>query len=145
VLPSQHTRLAAATTLLLLLIAGCSGQSFAPVEGTLSMNGRPLANVQVEFQPEANGPRSTGFTDQDGKFQLTTESQRPGAVVGMHRVVLYDTQIYDDKPPPGQKKERDIVPIRPARFPARYSEVAKTPLKKEVQSSPNSIELEVTP
>src|SRR5262249_40201826 len=121
-------------------------QALGPVEGTLKMNGKPLANVQVEFLPEANGPRSVGVTDPEGKYQLTTDDNRPGALVGTHRVVLNDLQIYDDKPlAPGEKMKRDIVPVRSPRFPARYSNAGNTPLKKEVKSSPNTIDLEVTP
>jgi hypothetical protein len=143
---ARRTCLATVTVFGLVTVYGCGGQMFGPVEGILKMNGKPLANVQVEFLPEANGPRSMGVTDPEGKYQLTTIDNRPGALVGTHRVVLSDLQIYDDKPlPPGEKMKRDIVPIRPARFSSRYSNAGNTPLKKEVKSSPNTIDLEVTP
>jgi hypothetical protein len=129
-----------------LTAGGCGGPSLGPVEGTLRMNGKPLANVMVEFLPEADGPRSSGVTDPEGKYRLKTIDDRPGAMVGTHRVVLNDLQIYDDKPPaPGEKKKKDIIPVRPSRLPPRYAEVANTPLKKEVHAAPNTIDLEVTP
>jgi hypothetical protein len=142
-----RTRLAGLAALIfwsLGAVSGCSrGPSLAPVEGTLKMNGKPLANVQVEFLPEINGPRSRGVTDKEGKYSLATDDQRAGAVVGSHRVLLYDLQAFDDKPPPGKKKDRDVVPVRPSRVPTRYTEVDNTPLKKEVRKEPNDIELEV--
>jgi hypothetical protein len=129
-----------------LLAAGCGGSTLSPVEGTLKMNGKPLANVQVEFLPEANGPRSTGVTDQEGRYRLRTDDQRTGALVATHRVVLTDLQIFDDSSPaPGEKGKRDILPVRPSRLPPRYANIANTPLKKQVQSGPNAIDLEVTP
>ena len=143
---TRPTALAVVAFFGMLAIPGCTGQSLGPVEGTLMMNGKPLANVQVEFMPEANGPRSTGVTNQEGKYRLATDDQRTGAVVGRQRIVLHDLQIYDDKPPaPGESPKRDIIPVRPSRFPPRYGNPASTPLKKEVKSSPNTIDLEVTP
>jgi hypothetical protein len=129
----------------LLALAGCSGNpSLGPVEGTLRMNGKPLANVQVEFLPEANGPRSTGVTDQDGHYTLTSNDQKPGAVLGSHRVLLYDLQVYDDKPAGHAKKDQDVTPVRSSRIPVQYTNTASTPLKKEVHKEPNTIDLEVT-
>jgi hypothetical protein len=135
---------AALTALGLLTLAGCGGNpSLGPVEGTLRMNGKPLANVQVEFLPEANGPRSTGVTDQDGHYTLTSNDQKPGAAVGSHRVLLYDLQVYDDKPVGRVKKDQDVTPVRPSRIPTQYANPALTPLKKEVSKEPNTIDLEV--
>jgi hypothetical protein len=130
----------------LLTAGGCGGSAPAPVEGTLRMNGKPLGNVQVEFLPEANGPRSTGVTDQTGHYTLTTLDGRPGALVGRHRVVLSDLGVYEDKAPaPGEKKKRDIALVRPSRLPAQYGDVTNTPLRKEVRAAPNTIDLEVSP
>jgi hypothetical protein len=138
-------RAVALTALGLLALASCSGSpSLGPVEGTLRMNGKPLANVQVEFLPESNGPRSTGVTDQAGHYTLTSYDQKPGAVVGNHRVLLSDLQVYDDKPAGHVKKDQDVTPVRSSRIPVQYSNTALTPLKKEVHKEPNTIDLEVT-
>ncbi|HEY2786676.1 MAG TPA: hypothetical protein VGJ05_17060, partial [Fimbriiglobus sp.] len=83
---------------LALVGAGCSrGPTLAPVSGTVTLNGKPLANVQVEFWPEGSAPRSVGMTDQQGRFTLTTDGEgKPGAVVGSHKVVLHDLNIYGE-------------------------------------------------
>jgi hypothetical protein len=59
------------------------------------MNGQPLANAHVQFQPVGNdpGPGSYGATDADGRFRLQINSQQmqgDGAVVGKH-VVRFGT------------------------------------------------------
>jgi hypothetical protein len=124
--------------------ASCAGDPLvAPVEGTLRIKGKPLANVEVEFLPEANGPRSRGVTDQDGRYRLTTDAQKSGATIGSHRVLLYDLQVYDDKPVGGGKKDQDVTPVRASRIPAGYNNPATTPLKKEVLRQTNTIDLDL--
>jgi hypothetical protein len=76
----------------LLLAAGCGG-GVAPVSGRVTLEGRPLANARVTFQPVARekdtdpGPGSTALTDADGRFTLRVVGRNAnGAVVGRHRV-----------------------------------------------------------
>src|SRR4051794_4970198 len=82
------------------LAAGCSGPKLVPVSGQVTLNGRPLKNVRVEFHPDpdqgASGPSSSGVTDDDGRFTLIcpARANAPGAVVGHHRVVLSDLDVY---------------------------------------------------
>ncbi len=66
----------------------------APVSGKVTLDGQPLANVNVVFQPTADkagivpGPGSMGTTDAQGQYtlRLMADSPRPGAVVGHHMV-----------------------------------------------------------
>jgi hypothetical protein len=139
-LRSAALMLAVATVL--TLAVGCGDKAaVVPVEGTLKMKGKPLANVKVDFLPESAGPRSSGVTDSNGRYTLTCDDGRPGAVVGMHRVVAVDLTVYGDKPIPRGHEEE--VLLKPSRLPAGYGEVSKTPWKKEVGGSSNVIDLEV--
>ena len=72
---------------------GCGGKyKMAPVTGTITLDGNPLADATVSFTPQAVGtesPASTGKTDQAGKYSLSLVSdETSGAVVGMHQVVI---------------------------------------------------------
>jgi hypothetical protein len=65
----------------------------ATVSGRVTLDGKPVANVSVVFQPrgKANseaGVGSIGTTDAHGQYTLTTmtASPQPGAVVGLHTV-----------------------------------------------------------
>jgi len=87
----------------LLLAAGCSSGSVVPVSGRVTMNGQPLANVHVSFQPIASGSDynpgggSYAFTDADGRFTLRlVDGDTPGAVVGKHRVAITPRNSDDD-------------------------------------------------
>lgn len=83
-----------------LSIAGCGGDgiSIIPTEGTVTLDGKPLDKIMVEFWPESEGPRSFATTDDQGHFELTTDDgKRMGAAPGSHKVVLKDMSIYNDK------------------------------------------------
>ncbi len=132
---------------LLAFAAGCAGgPQFAEVEGTLTKGGTPLKNVRVEYWPETSGPKSTGVTDDQGRYTLKTEDGRTvGAVVGPHKVVLKDLDMYGNVFL-GRKAENMPTLNKGAkeRFPGVYADAARTELKKEVVAGQkNVVNLEV--
>jgi hypothetical protein len=84
-------------TILGTLIGGCNGSAvptykLVPVTGTVKLNGTPLADADVQFH--YNGDMappgymgSTGKTDPNGKYELTTNAQK-GCVEGKFKVVI---------------------------------------------------------
>ena len=148
----MHTGVYRTRSLLVLLLAsslaGCSrGPKLAEVTGTVRLNGKPLPNVMVEFNPDAaTGVRSTGTTDETGRYTLICDDQRPGALAGPHRVVLHDLAIYGGKFL-GRKLEQAGTKggpvLKPSRIPALYESTAHTPLKKEVKPEPQTIDLDI--
>jgi len=81
--------------LVVLTLVGCGGSGFqvAPVSGTVTLDGAPLPDASVVFQPIAVGTSdagqgSVGKTDAAGKFTLMTIDKQPGAVVANHRVSI---------------------------------------------------------
>jgi len=113
-----------AVALTLLLAVGCeSGTKYAPVSGRVTLNGQPLANATVSFQPiaegsvNAPGPGSTGRTNANGEFTLKAADGRPGAWVGKHRVQIsmVTEQVADNsdaRAPRGGWPQADKVPAR---------------------------------
>ena len=82
---------------------GVGGQKVAPVSGTVTLDGQPLANATVSFQPVApkgsiyaGGPGSSGQTNEKGEFKLTLMTGGTGAVVGKHRVLITSLSTKDD-------------------------------------------------
>jgi len=75
-----------------LLVTGCiwGGPELGTVTGTVTLDGEPLANAQVEFQPRQGSP-SYGTTDRLGRYELEYTKDKPGAIVGTH-VVRITTQ-----------------------------------------------------
>jgi lysophospholipase L1-like esterase len=60
--------------------------TLAPVEGTITLDGKPVANATVTFAGE-NGRESQGVTDESGQFQLKTGSAS-GAVPGKYQIAI---------------------------------------------------------
>lgn len=80
-----------------LLLCGCGATEpydFVPVSGQVTLDGSPLANAHVSFQPVSGqkdpGPGSSGVTDADGLYTLraATLSKQKGAVIGKHMVTI---------------------------------------------------------
>jgi len=127
----------------LLLLAGCGSEfQFGQVDGKLLVNGVPVEKIQVEFFPTKSGPPSIGITDAAGKFSLSTNEGKAGAVVGAHKVVLRDVGIMGDKFLGRAGEDVDMSQGRSPRILEIYSEVTKTPLQKEVTSGKCVIELD---
>jgi hypothetical protein len=81
---------------------GCSGGDFAPVSGVVKLDGKPYAKAAVSFQPVGDkdnpypGRGSSAYTDENGRFVLTSDNTTDGAVVGKHLVRI--TTRYDAMP-----------------------------------------------
>lgn len=80
----------------LLALAGCNKgeHEVVPVSGVIYVDGKPQPGLHVVFQPVGSkdnpepGRGSHGITDASGKYTLTYDGTRPGAVVGNHRVAI---------------------------------------------------------
>jgi hypothetical protein len=121
------------------LLVGCGAKpEFAAVTGTVTLNGKPLADAEVVFVPGTGGPTSAAYTDADGQFTLYCEAANtPGAVVGMHSVLVRDLTVW--------KAAGGATPPK-ARVPERYTTVFTTPLSSVSvpAGGPHAIPIAVT-
>jgi hypothetical protein len=141
--------------------AGCqSGPEFAPVEGTVTKAGKPLAGAIVVFYPDSDTPvpRSTSApTDKAGHYRLhSTRGGDDGAAVGTHRVCILDTHnagrnLLGHLPKSAanakeiQEKVGQLkieVPVS-SRVPPSYGRFNETPLRAEVHPGSQVIDLDV--
>ncbi|MGC4002381.1 MAG: carboxypeptidase regulatory-like domain-containing protein [Pirellulales bacterium] len=75
-------------------LSGCGGDpyKFVPVSGKVTLDGKPLANANVIFQPVTKpgsgkaGETSRAVTGNDGRFTLTSSSGKAGAASGEHTI-----------------------------------------------------------
>ncbi|MHC2065860.1 DUF4198 domain-containing protein [Bremerella sp. T1] len=73
---------------LIVLSIGCSSSSeTVPVHGHVLLDGKPLANAEIIFQPEGKRA-SIGQTNKDGYYELTFTAMQEGGVVGLNRVMI---------------------------------------------------------
>ena len=90
----------------LVTVVGCGGGGedigAVPVEGTVTMDGKPLAGAAVAFVGTTEGTRAAaGVTDESGKFVLTTVEQGDGAIPGEYKVTVTKTKGEPPSAPTG--------------------------------------------
>lgn len=127
-------------------LAGCGrGPELAEVEGTVTLNGKPLDKVRVEFHPAGEGPRATAVTDANGRYVLTSDDRgRAGATVGPNKVALKDVGIYPDRPLTRDELNTDFSKGKTIRLRPVYGDPAKTPIDKTVTAgAKNTIDIVV--
>lgn len=83
--------------LLLLLIAGCGRTYYTvPVSGIVTLNGKPVEEAAVMFQPINGGPPVSGTTDAAGHYTAKTNNIM-GIAPGSYKVSI-SKQTYSQTP-----------------------------------------------
>ena len=122
----------------LLMISGCFGLDDTPplakVKGTVTLNGKPLADIGVTFFPNGGGPSASGRTDPQGQFVMMTVRPGDGAPVGKHKVVL------------GAAEEGTSEVAVRSQIPKKYEMPNTSPLVADVvEGQDNIVNLQVQP
>ncbi len=117
----------AGVCLLSLALAGCGGGDvkLVRVAGQVLMDGEPVPNARVIFDPAGGGRLSAGVTSDDGRYDLTYIEHRRGALPGNHKVRI-TTFVEADK----DSSDPEIQTGRPETIPPEYN--AQTTLEVEV-------------
>jgi hypothetical protein len=120
--------------LFVLAAAGCGGQKLIPVEGTVSVKGKPADFVKggtVTFHPDVEAGNKqtyaafpTGKIDENGKYSLSTGG-KPGAPPGAYKVTISVTA------PSDPKNEYSVPKLL---IDKTNTELGTTTLKKEVKA-----------
>lgn len=114
--------------ILLACFAGCgkSGPQVAPVTGRITLDGKPLENADIVFQPDGSKPPSAGRSDAKGHYELAYKRGVMGGSVGSNTVRITISP--------------DVV-ADPPTIPTRYN--TESQLTKEVKSGPNEIDFDL--
>lgn len=144
----------------LVLVAGCSGGSYAPVTGTVTLRGRPVAGATVVFTPDppvAGAAGATARTGEDGSFRLQTNLPggvtRDGAVPGKYKVTVskfvppggMTEELYAKRAAQSPDKPYSPDPAVPPRveaFPREFSDVSATKVTATVTAGANEVKIE---
>jgi hypothetical protein len=94
------------------LLSGCGGPKMGRVKGCVTCNGKPVSQAQITFNPigqsdkdKEPGKPGTGFTDDEGNYELSTYRSYDGALRGKHRV----TVVLDDTNPARCPRKTEMV------------------------------------
>ncbi|MBN9118596.1 MAG: hypothetical protein J0I06_05490 [Planctomycetes bacterium] len=129
----RHSFLAA-LALGLGAVVGCGGPPKAHVKGTVTIDGKPLADGVIEFFPVGGSGQSAGTAIKDGAYEL--DASVGEMKVSVHGVeVIGKQKAYDTPDSPMIDTVRNPVP-------ARYN--TRSELKKTLVAGPNEVNLELT-
>jgi hypothetical protein len=129
----------------------------APVDGTVTYRGQPVAGATVSFLAEGAPRAAIGRTDERGRYRLTTFDHEDGAVLGPHVVTVYKSQGSENIAGPDPTLDRDAYLAAMDRaaqqaiaaeqagsaLPAKYADPKTSDLRAEVHEGENDIPLEL--
>jgi hypothetical protein len=129
VTPSKKPRIDSIAACILILaasIAGCgkSGPELAEVSGRVTVDGKPMENLDVTFQPDEMRPASYARTDASGHYELGYKRGVQGALLGQHTVRI-----------------RSLVAKAP-QIAAQFN--TQSELRREVKAGQNEFDFDVT-
>lgn len=113
--------------LVALAILGCGRDlpELGRVQGTVTLDGKPLPGVAVGFYPLSGGRQALAIADQEGKYDLTFVHGVSGAQTGPNEVTVF----WPDETTPA------------ASIPARYNK--ESDLKFDVKPGKNTFDIEM--
>lgn len=79
-----------------LLVAGGCGKKLVPVEGVVTLDGKPVPGAEVNCIPLSGGFPAIAETDDQGVFRIATTNQGQGVTPGEYRVMI----TCEEPPPP---------------------------------------------
>ena len=84
-------RILFSTLFLTLFLSGCGGDDLKQIKGTVTHNGKPVANLYLTFMPSdpKTQPASSSSTDANGRFELKIGSAG-GVAPGKYTVTCSD-------------------------------------------------------
>jgi hypothetical protein len=130
------------------LAAGCSGGGgpVLPVNGIVTLDGKPLDGATVTFYPEGEGGRGFAKTGTDGKFVIAGMKNEAGLAPGKYKVTVSRMNLpgggaSDDPTSPavGAVTDADIKND----LPAIYSDPSQTVLSYSVTGDGQPIEIKL--
>lgn len=129
------------------LAAGCSDRpALAPVKGTVTFDGKPLAAGSITFEAKSVRP-ATGKIVNGEIVELTTYDPGDGVPVGQHKVSITATEDAASAvvPNPGDAKApKANYMVGKSLIPARYNDPATSGLTAEIKKGENTVEFKLT-
>ena len=115
--------------------------STTPVDGVVTLNGKPAAEVSISLHHSEGKVAPRGISDKDGKFSIATYGKDDGAPLGKYKVTAAKNMTKEISPgvlappPPGGFKS-DI--------PTKYESVNTTDISVEIKvGEKNSLKIDL--
>ncbi|QDS96409.1 hypothetical protein FF011L_52190 [Roseimaritima multifibrata] len=156
--------LTAAIGLAALTQIGCGGPSRPttyPVTGTITQDGKPVADATVSFVSLDSNQSSVGKTDASGNYQLTTFEANDGALPGQYKVRVFKFEPTEELANVETASDvgEDVMEEMPSNYadpaassksadpknllPAIYNSATRTPLETTVTEGENKADFTI--
>jgi hypothetical protein len=126
--------------------AGTSKSDLTEVTGIVTLDGKPLGNAVVRFEPVdgKKGTMSWGQTDSTGFYKLQKSNGMEGCHPGRFKVVVSKFARADGTPFPADIDGATAAAEGVEHVPSKYSDLEKTILTFEVPKEGKKINIELT-
>ncbi|MEI7780556.1 MAG: carboxypeptidase-like regulatory domain-containing protein [Planctomycetota bacterium] len=114
-----------------LVAVGCGRMGHVPVEGIVTLDGKPLKDAAVTFIPTAGGRPGLASSDTKGRFSMKDAGMKPGLLPGRYKVIVF--------------KVLWTAPSRVIRIPAGPTADGKAPPMIEMPEGQPRIEKYIVP
>ena len=84
--------------------------------GKVTLDNRPLPGASVDFYPVGEGSSASGFTDENGEYELSFSASEEGAPIGEYTVSISKERDEEDDEGDNDPDEGDIETL-----PRRYN------------------------
>lgn len=116
---------------------GCGGKSgpeLSFLKGTVTLDGAPLSDARIVFQPSGkDASPSVSETGADGSYELKFNRDRKGVIAGVHQIRVTTSRVVTD----ATGKETEVL----ERLPPKYN--SKSELTYEVKPGVNQFNLKL--
>ena len=140
----MNSRFAIGAIFVLALTVGCGpGSDMGYVTGVVTLDGEPVGNASVTFYQVGSRP-SVGTTDRtDGSYELSYTREKMGALIGEHKVTIFQEE--DEKPVvfKGQEPPAPLPPFKMVNIPRKYTDQRMTDLTATVENGSNEINFDL--
>lgn len=82
----------------LICLVGCSGDGLVPVKGVVTVDGKPMPGLEVNFEPTGDTEgrtTATGYTQKDGSYALAYPGYKKGTPQGEYVVRISGGETLD--------------------------------------------------
>lgn len=138
--------------LLVSFAVGCGGgrdsslPDLVPVNGTVTLDGKPLAGAMVTFLPvgATRGRSCYGVTGEDGRYELTESGTNKGSPVGEFSVLVNKWVMPDGSDMPKDSQVSAMEAGAQELLPSQYSLEGTSQLKATVPAGGGTIDFALT-
>ncbi len=108
------------------------------------MDGVALEGATVVLHATQHDLSASGISDANGKFQLTTFSEKDGAVAGPHKVVVTKRAYSEVKTKFDSKNEESVAKVPKELLPKKYASSVTTDIEVDIQANhKNALSIEL--